>query len=81
MKVTNKMSAKQKAQELFSSYRFMLSLPNAPLGDMKDSIAKECALLAVTEIDEAIDFDWMEIQNLDREHAYWQQVKEEIQKL
>ncbi len=42
---------------------------------------KQCALIAVEEIDNAIDFDWMEVQNLDRQHAYWQQVKEEISKM
>jgi hypothetical protein len=42
---------------------------------------KKCALVAVDEIIEAIDFDWMEVQNLDSEHRYWQQVKQEIEKL
>jgi hypothetical protein len=42
---------------------------------------KKCALIAVDEIIEAIDFDWMEVQNLESEHRYWQQVKEEIEKL
>ena len=42
---------------------------------------KECALIAVNEIEKAIDFDWMEVQNLDREHSYWQEVKEEIHKI
>jgi hypothetical protein len=40
--------------------------------------AKQCALIAVDEIDKAIDFDWMEVQNLDREHFYWGQVRAEI---
>ena len=43
--------------------------------------AKQCALITVDEIDTAIDFDWMEVQNLDREHNYWEQVKNEIIKL
>lgn len=43
--------------------------------------AKESALTAVDAIQEAIDFDWMEVQNLDREHAYWNQVKQEIENL
>ena len=43
--------------------------------------AKKCALIAVDEIINAIDFDWMEVQNLDRQHAYWQEVKNEIEKL
>jgi len=35
----------------------------------------------VDEITQAIDFDWMEVQNLDREHAYWDKVKQEIENL
>jgi hypothetical protein len=42
---------------------------------------KKCALVAVDEIIEAIDFDWMEVQNLESEHRYWQEVKQEIEKL
>ncbi len=43
--------------------------------------AKQCALIAVDEIEDAIDFDWMEVQNLESQHRYWQKVKEEIEKL
>ena len=42
---------------------------------------KLLASLIVDEIDLAIDFDWMEVQNLDRQHNYWQEVKNEIEKL
>lgn len=75
------MTPKEKAEELFTTYRFALSIKNAPLGNQKDLIAKQCALIAVDEITQAIDFDWMEVQNLEREHAYWDKVKEEIEKL
>ena len=43
--------------------------------------AKKCASIAVDEIIDAIDFDWMEVQNLERQHAYWQEVKQELEKL
>jgi hypothetical protein len=43
--------------------------------------SKQYALIAVEEIEKAIDFDWIEIQNLESEHRYWEQVKEEIEKL
>tara|TARA_R110000868_G_scaffold131781_1_gene342016 strand:- start:300 stop:515 length:216 start_codon:yes stop_codon:yes gene_type:complete len=43
--------------------------------------AKQCAMIAVNQIIGAIDFDWMEVQNLESEHRYWEQVKEEIQQL
>ena len=43
--------------------------------------AKQCAIIAVDEIERAIDFDWMEVQNLEQQHRYWQQVRQEILKL
>jgi uncharacterized protein YuzE len=43
--------------------------------------AKECALIAVDEIGKAIDFDWMEVQNLEAQHRFWDNVKQEIEKL
>lgn len=65
------MTPKEKAEELYGKMRI----------DLAHILAKECALIAVDEIIKAIDFDWMEVQNLDREHAYWDKVKEEIEKL
>jgi Pyruvate/2-oxoacid:ferredoxin oxidoreductase delta subunit len=47
----------------------------------KHETAKSCALFCCDEIIAAIDFDWMEVQNLDREHAYWQAVKRAIQNI
>ena len=41
---------KEKAQELFTNFRFVLSLPDAPLGENKDVIAKQCALICVDEM-------------------------------
>jgi hypothetical protein len=67
------MTPKEKAVELFSDYRYILSIPNAPLGELKDDIAKSCALIAVDELkQESVvknDFD------------YWQEVKTEIERL
>ena len=40
--------------------------------------AKQCAMIAINKIIEAIDFDWMEVQNLESEHRYWDAVKREI---
>lgn len=45
-----------------------------------DEYAAQHALITVYEIIEAMKFDWMEQQNLDREYAYWNGVKEEILK-
>lgn len=63
------MTPKEKARELVNKY-YIYSLKG-----------KECALIAVDEIIQAIDFDWMEVQNLDREYAYWEKVKQEIENL
>ena len=41
--------------------------------------AKQCALIAVKEIKEAID--WHEYEFPDEEYNYWEQVEQEIQNL
>jgi hypothetical protein len=81
------MDAKEKAVELFTTYRFALSIPNAPLGEYKDQIAKQCAKIAVDEIIETtfmkatyIDWGFSAIQKISTTD-YWIEVKEEIEKL
>ena len=69
------MTPKEKAEELFTTYRFSLSIPNAPLGDLKDSIVKQCALIAVDEIINI--WEYSDTQ----EKWWWQQVRKEIEKL
>lgn len=49
------MTSKEQAIELFSMYRYTLSIPNAPLGEYKDTVAKQCALIAVDGITDALD--------------------------
>lgn len=71
------MTAKDKAIDLYHKYYTTL-LPNVR---MRKGIAIQHALIAVEEIEKAIDFNWMEVQNLDRQHAYWEQVKTELNKL
>lgn len=73
------MEAKEKARELVE--KFMQPIDELHKYPMCKSTAKQCALIAVEEICEAIDFDWMEVQNLDRQHQYWQQVKTEIKNI
>jgi hypothetical protein len=68
------MTAKLKAEELWTTYRFALSIKNAPLGEQKDLIAKQCALIAVDEILTADMFMMTEEQE-----KYWEQVKSEIE--
>jgi hypothetical protein len=70
------MTPKEKAIELY------YKLCNAYNGRYAEEFdAKKSALIAVEEIEKAIDFDWIEIQNLESEHRYWEQVKEELKKL
>ena len=66
-----------------SSMGALLSNQSGVTYNTKDLIisAKQCALISVNEIVQAIDFDWIEVQNLDREHNYWENVKNEIERL
>ena len=89
------MTPKEKALDLIATYRYILSLPNAPLGDNKDAITKQCALIAVDEIIlsapfEPADTDWDEAgasaqywypQKLEDSAKWWAEVKQEIEKL
>jgi hypothetical protein len=70
------MTPKKKAYELWTTYRIALSIKNAPLGEQKDLIAKQCALIAVDEIIKEVNQNFTS----DR-YAYWHIVKTEIQKL
>ena len=73
------MSPKEKANDLLSTYRFALSIPNAPLGEYKDETAKQCALIAVDEILSmgimSHSGDW------EMAKSFWEEVKQEIKKL
>jgi microsomal dipeptidase-like Zn-dependent dipeptidase len=72
------MRPQEKAEELVLKY---LRIENNTLEWFNKHIAKQCAIIAVDEIILAIDFDWMQIQNLEEEHRYWDRVKTEIGKL
>jgi hypothetical protein len=71
------MTPKEKANELVDKFDNFDVLGE----DHNGFTAQQCALVAVDEIIKSIDFDWMEIQNLESEHRYWEQVKQEIEKL
>jgi hypothetical protein len=72
------MTPKEKAEELYSTYRYVLSLPNAPLGENKDVLAKQCALIAVDETLRALHFNvWTNVDEIN----YWKEVKQEIEQL
>ncbi len=74
------MTPKEQAEQLTN--KFLLSTPITC--DIED--AKICALLAVDGIIDALsEYDnrnnTYELQNMDRDFNYWQQVKQEIEKL
>ena len=74
------MTPKEKARELFTIYRFVLSKRNAPLGNQKDLIAKQCALIAVDEVVAQIEPS-VSMDVISARIEYWEQVKQEIEKL
>ena len=69
------MTPKEKANELVDKMLFCYQ------GNLDEYTAKQCALIAVDEISKAIDFDWMEVQNLESQHRYWDKVEQEIKNL
>jgi glutathione synthase/RimK-type ligase-like ATP-grasp enzyme len=75
------MTPKDKAEELIEKYLNMNDGLIQEFIPIPLEGARQCALVAVDEIMKAIDFDWMEVQNLESEHRYWQEVKQEIEKL
>ena len=58
------MTAKEKADELKKRFDYNI---------------QHC-IICVEEILKAIDFDWMEVQNLDRQHDYWNEVLTHLKK-
>ncbi len=71
------MEPSEKAQELFSEYRFSLSLPNSPLGDSKDGIAIACAIIACEQLKESECEECGHYHNM----SYWEKVIQELKKL
>ena len=80
----NKQTPKEEAKELVESFiSFASNEATTENGFVySDKIklwnAKQCAMISINRIIEAIDFDWMEVQNLESEHRYWDAVKREI---
>jgi hypothetical protein len=71
-----KMSSKEKAKELFNKYCYAIRTEETDSGYFTNvKYAKQCALLAVDEM-----LNSMSIQSTD-EYQYWQEVKQEIEKL
>ena len=74
------MTPKEKADELIQK---MIDTYYDTSDFVYDSSAKKCALIAVDEIEKALtDYgrgDSFQLQNMDSEFRYWQQVKQEIE--
>jgi hypothetical protein len=69
------MTPQEEAQDLFCTFRYALSIENAPLRVHKDDIAKQCALIAVDRILKVAFY------NTDNLYEHYMQVKLEIDKL
>lgn len=78
------MKPAEKAKELLDKYWIYLRAGLLYDEEAKDD-AKHCALIAVDEIEQALtDYgrgDSLQLQNMDSEFRFWEQVKQEIEKL
>jgi len=72
------MNAKEKAEELFKQYYSYLKA-NLMNDEEAWEDAKVCALIAIDEIVEAIE--WHEYETPNKEIRFWMEVKQEIEKL
>ena len=68
------MTPKEKANELLN--KFLEEMPYGSLRDFND--AKQCALICADEIIE-IQYSWCNIDG--NQYKFWQEVKQEIEKL
>jgi hypothetical protein len=78
------MTPKEKAIELYAKFLFQTeSVDDIDYGfilaKLSESLAKKCALIAIDEICEAINWHEFEVPN--EEFNYWNRVKLEIQRL
>jgi hypothetical protein len=79
------MTPKDKADKLFDTFWFVNTSDG--LGIIDDELTledrKQCALIVVDEIEKALtDYgrgDSFQLQNMDSEFRFWEQVKQEIQ--
>ena len=73
------MTPKEKAKELID--KFIHSESQDGYNDVRDiHAAIRCACIAVDEIRDAIDWDYYE-GRMETEENYWEQVKQELEKL
>jgi hypothetical protein len=80
------MTPKEKAEDLFTTFRYALSHKDAPLGMYKDNMAIQCALIAVEEILNNNCGSHTDGSNATNSEIYcdeyfWNDVKSELQSL
>jgi hypothetical protein len=73
------MTPKEKAVELVEKFYSPIDYNLVGLFSVKNTVSKQCALITVDEISNAIDWHEFEVPN--KEIVYWQEVKQEIEKL
>lgn len=71
------MTPKEKAKELVLKFRQLP--PSSPYTGVGDGEAKQCALIAVDEIINSVVIT--DLTTAENQFIYWQEVKQEIQKL
>ena len=75
------MTPKEKAKELICKFKYNTRAWNETNGWQDCSYnAKQCAIIAVDEILDSIDWDYYE-GSKQTENMYWKEVKQEIEKL
>jgi hypothetical protein len=75
------MTSKEKAKELVDKFKYNTRAWNFSNGwEDRFYNAKDCALIAVDEILDAIDWDYYEGSQQTQQN-YWKEVKQEIEKL
>jgi hypothetical protein len=78
------MTPKEKAEELVEKYMPHIAGAdryNTTLGIYNKDISKQCALIAVDEILNAISFNMYDEEEYNKVNDFWEEVKSEIEKV
>jgi hypothetical protein len=75
------MTSKEKAIDLFRDMKYHIPYVHDPTEPSEDKIAKECALIAVELHLEELSKMKLIFSDRELHYKYWQEVKQEIEKL
>jgi hypothetical protein len=79
------MTPKEKAEELYNKYLILIVDDIIDMkiiyGTLTHKLAKQCVLIAVDEILNAITFNMYDEESYNIEDKYWQEVKQQIELL